>query len=54
MNKVVWLVPFVRSGVLVVSTLIDCDIAAGFNNIVPMSGRNKPYEPEFTTYPVEL
>ena len=54
MNNVSWLVPFAKDDVLSVSTLIDWDIAAGFNKIVPMSGRNKPYEPEPATYPVVL
>ena len=47
--KIAWLVPFVKFIVFVVSTPIDCDIAAGFNKTVPISGRNKPYDPEPAT-----
>ena len=32
---------------------VDWFIAAGFNKIVPISGKYKPYEPELVTYPVE-
>ena len=28
------------------------DNASVFNKIVPISGKNKPYEPEFVVYPV--
>ena len=32
-------------------TCIEEDIAVGFNKIVAISGKNKPYEPESGVYP---
>ena len=45
------LVPLAKFAVVLESTPIEEEIAVGFNKIVAISGKNKPYEPESGVYP---
>ena len=53
LNNKLWLVPFVVLAVLVGVNPIVLLNASGLRIIVPISGRSKPYDPEFATYPPE-